>query len=99
MAKLKVHHMFAGEAFVHESATSWTHSCCDCGQSHNIELTVMNAEEIKVQYFRNDSVTDKMRSDNRYEFVSLGKCEQSLIEMIRNGDAKGAAKYLKSTWL
>ena len=50
-----------GAMFIHQSGEHYSQSCCDCGSAHNIKLTVISAEEIEVQLYKNIGLTRESR--------------------------------------
>ena len=85
-------------AFVQESGKHFTHACCDCGSAHNIKLTVLNEEEIEVQYFKNQKATADFRSMRTHGILiseSLSRSLPQLIDLLARRKNKEARRLLK----
>jgi hypothetical protein len=70
-----------GMAFIHQSGEHMGHTCCDCGSSHNIRMTIINDEEIEVQYFKNASLTRLARQTGVNGVLVTADFYKSLVDL------------------
>jgi len=52
-----------GAMFIQPSGEHFSQVCCDCGSAHNIKATVINAEEIEIQLYKNLKLTKEARAE------------------------------------
>ena len=72
-----------GTSFIHESGKHLTQACCDCGSAHNIKLTVLNEEEIEVEYYKNKKATADFRAMTTHGVLISDELSRALPEVLR----------------
>ncbi len=99
---LEFDQMYEGSNFIHPSGEHLRHLCCDCGRGHNIKLTVVNAEDISVEYFANQPLTKearKMGANGRIISQRMYPVLIALMEATKGKERKRLLKQLKEEYV
>lgn len=90
--------LYVASSWIQESGTHFTHACCDCGSAHNVKLSVLNEEEIEVQYFKNQKATADFRAMETHGILiseQLSRALPVLLTLIEKRKNKDARRLLK----
>jgi hypothetical protein len=74
-----------GDTFVQPNREPYQAICCSCGSTHNVELIILNEEEIKVQYYRADNVTDNIVYDDQTGTTKVTMLDTFPLAVVQNG--------------
>jgi|WetSurSiteA1Bulk_404760.scaffolds.fasta_scaffold04664_5 uncharacterized Zn finger protein len=80
------------DGYVVKPPVSFYLACCDCGLVHELKITILKNNKVKLVFERDERRTSQFR---RYGLAELQKNDDEMWKLTRNRKVKNNAKHSK----